>query len=132
MNHEPTIRRIALGLLLFNGVTACLGASGLLQAPSGEHLQYDVAWLEPTPFTDYFWPGIILLVANGIGCLTVAFLTLKRVSGYPRFIMFQGFVLIGWLAAEVLWGIVYLWLQGAYFAVALGLIGTGNLLSKRE
>ena len=121
---------MALGLLLFNGLMACWGASGLLQAPSGEHLDYDVAWLEPTPFTDYTWPAVILLVAIGLMSLLVAGLTFKRVPGYAWMIMFEGFVLLGWLAAEVYWGIVFVWLQGAFAAVALGLIWCGHRLRR--
>ena len=68
-------RRIALWLLWFNAVSACSGSFGLLQAPSGEILDYDLKWLEGTPFRDYFWPAIILLAANGLLCIITAVLT---------------------------------------------------------
>ena len=100
----------------------------MLKSPSGENLNYDLSWLEATPFTDYFWPAIILLVANGLLCILAALVTHLRVKGYPWFIMFQGFVLVGWLTAELLWGIYLVWLQIAYLGVAIGMIWSGNRL----
>lgn len=128
MDATSRLRRSALWLLWFNAVTACSGAAGLLLAPSGEYLDYDPKWLEPTPFPDYFWPAIILLVANGLLCILAALLTHMRVRGYPWFIMFQGFVLVGWLTAELMWGIQLLWLQAAYLCIAIGMIWSGNKL----
>jgi hypothetical protein len=128
MDAAGRYRRIALCLLWFNAVTACLGAARLLQAPSGEYLDYDPKWLEATPFHDYFWPAIILLVANGLLCILAAVLTHLRVQGHPWFIMFQGFVLVGWLTAELIWRIPLLWLQVAYLGIGIGMIWSGNKL----
>lgn len=128
MDAIRTYRRVALWLLWFNAVTACGGAASLLQAPSGEYLNYDLKWLEATPFRDYFWPAIILLVADGVLCILAAVLTHMTVKGHPWFIMFQGVVLVGWLTAELAWGIHLLWLQTAYFGIAIGLIWSGNKL----
>ncbi len=128
MDPKQRPRRVALWLLWFNALTACAGAAGLLLAPSGEYMNYDPKWLEATPFSDYFWPGIILLVANGLLCILAAALTHMRVRGHPWFIMFQGFVLVGWLAAELMWGIHLLWLQAVYLFFAIGMIWSGNKL----
>jgi hypothetical protein len=132
MDAAKSFRRMALLLLWFNAVTACLGAASLLQAPNGESLNYDLKWLEATPFSDYFWPAIILLVANGLLCILAAVLTHMRVKGHPWFIMFQGFVLAGWLAAELMWGIRLLWLQAGYLCIAIGMIWSGNKLRRLE
>lgn len=129
---RPAIRyrQVALWLLWFNALTASLGASRLLESPSGEYLNYDPQWLEATPFSDYFWPAIILLFANGVLSILAAALTHLRVSGHPWFVMFQGFVLAGWLTAEVIWRIPLLWLQAAYLGIAFCMIWSGNQLRR--
>ena len=128
MDLTRRYRRAALWLLWFNAVTACLGAAELLKSPSGETLSYELSWLEATPFNDYFWPAIILLVANGLLCILAAVVTHLGVKGYPWFIMFQGFVLVGWLTDELMWGIYLVWLQIAYLGIAIGMIWSGNRL----
>ncbi len=128
MDARTKCRRVALCLLVFNGVTASLGASGLIQGPSGEHVGMALDLLEATPFADYFWPGVILLVANGLLSLLVAWLTWRRVRGHPTWIMLQGVVLVGWLGAEVAWGIYFVPLQTLYLLVALALIWCGSRL----
>ena len=75
MDQNRNPRRVALALLWFNALTACAGAAGLLLEPSGEYMKYDPKWLDATPFSDYFWPAIILLVANGLLCILAAVLT---------------------------------------------------------
>lgn len=130
MEPSGRVRRIALWLLWFNALSAVSGAIGLLQAPSGEYLNYDPRWLEATPFSDYFWPAIILLFFNGVLCILAALLTHLRVKGHPWLIMFQGFVLAGWLTGELMWGIHLLWLQAAYLGIALGMIWSGNELRR--
>ena len=46
--------------------------------------------------------GIILLFSIGFLSLVIAVLTIRKVKNYPRFIILQGCVLIGWLTAELI------------------------------
>ena len=39
---------------------------------------------------------------------------------------------MGWLVAELMWGIYLLWLQAVYFGFAIGMIWSGNKLRTRS
>ena len=70
--------------------------------PSGKSIQIPLKVLEGTPFDDFLIPGIILLFAIGFLSIVVAIMTFKRSRYYPKFIVLQGCMLIGWLSAEII------------------------------
>ena len=84
--------------------------------------------LERTPFDDFLIPGIILGFFNGILSLVFAFLVARKHPHQAWFILFQGAVLIIWLATEVFMGIFYALLTLPYALVAMLLIGSGLVM----
>jgi hypothetical protein len=91
----------ASALLLFNGFGALYGGWHLMSHPDGSSIQMHLVHLQHSPFKDYFIPGLIFFIANG--CLSLfifatAFLNRKI---YPRLIIAQGMVLIGWIAIQI-------------------------------
>jgi len=96
------LRWSSIVLLAFNGVAACLGGLSFVHDPSGNDLQMPVSWLAHTPFTDYFIPGLILLVVIGCGSLAVAAVSFFRVTNYPFFVTIIGCTIVGWIVAQVL------------------------------
>lgn len=77
-------------LLLFNGIGAVYGGWNLMTHPDGSSLQMSVAYLEHSPFNDYFIPGIILFIANGLCSFIVLATILFNLKDYPWFIIAQG------------------------------------------
>ena len=58
------LRKLALILLIFLGITACVGGWGLMMNPSGEKVLLAPDLLKGTLFQDYFVPGIFLFGIN--------------------------------------------------------------------
>ena len=58
--------------VLLQGISGIVGGYALLIDPSGGLIGLPLAWLQGTPFSDYFVPGIILLSVLGVCPLVVA------------------------------------------------------------
>ncbi len=122
------LRLIAIGLLFFLSITALFGGWGLMTG----NLELDIGLLKNTPFEDFFLPGLILCMANGILSIIVIVFTVVRTENYYWFIIFQGLVLIGWLTTEVIYGMFYPALHYPYYGLAICLIVVGLLLKRKE
>jgi hypothetical protein len=59
-------------VVLLQGISGVAGGYALLADPSGDLIGLPLAWLEGTPFPDYFVPGIILFCVLGVCPLLVA------------------------------------------------------------
>lgn len=60
---ESYLLYLLLGFLSLNAVG---GGIALMLAPDGSLLQIRIEWLELSPFTDFFVPGLILFCINGL------------------------------------------------------------------
>ncbi len=60
------------------GIGAAVSGMLFIIRPSGELLQAPVEMLAGSPFRDFFIPGIILFLVNGIGQLLAGVITLRR------------------------------------------------------
>ena len=118
-------RITAIVLLFLLGLSALFGAFGLILDPSGKGMMLPEGTLDSTPFTNYLIPGILLGVFNGLLSLAIAILVIMQVRLYPWLIIFQGFVLMIWLTAEVLMGMYYPALTLPYYILGVLLIICG-------
>ena len=53
-------------LLIINGMGALYGGLNLIVYPNGNSLQLPLEYLNHSPFNNYFIPGVILFVMNGL------------------------------------------------------------------
>ena len=107
---------IGLGFLqLFIGIGAVAGGIAVIFTPDGSALRLPLEMLERTPFRNYFIPGLVLLVVNGLGSLTGGILTLRcfRLAGEIAIIL--GVFLMLWIMSQVVWFQMVLWLHVVYF-----------------
>jgi hypothetical protein len=58
--------------IVLQGISGIVGGYALLVDPSGGLIGLPLAWLQGTPFSDYFVPGIILSSVLGVCPLVVA------------------------------------------------------------
>ena len=123
------VRAIAIAALAFLAITALIGSVPLIMEPSGARLSMPLSLLEHSPFSSFLIPGLILLLANCLLSSLVLAFTLRKVSGYGRWIALQGLVLVGWISVQVMMIRVVIWAHYVYGAVALILILCGWLLS---
>jgi CDP-diglyceride synthetase len=111
---------IGLGALqLFIGIGALAGGLGMVIDPSGEQLGMSTEWLANSPFADFFVPGLLLLIVNGIGNLAGGVATLRRYRYAGNLAMVLGAFLVIWIVAQVWWIGFSHWLQPLYFVFGL-------------
>jgi hypothetical protein len=96
------MRNLAIVLLLLIGLAALYGGIMLMYSPSGETLQMQVEWLQFSPFKDYFYPGLILFIFNGILSMAVIALILTHHRLAHPMIFAQGAILIIWILMRLL------------------------------
>lgn len=92
---------LSAALLIFNALGALYGGGSFMLYPDGSGLQMPLSYLEHTPFRNFFIPGLILFVANGL-LSTVALATywLHR-PAYPLWVLAQGAILAGWILCQI-------------------------------
>jgi hypothetical protein len=104
---------VALLVLLASGLPAGIS---FMTDPSGAGLGAKVSWLERTPVSDFFWPGLFLSLVYGIGSLLLIVGLIWRPSPGPldqldRWLghhwawagtIAMGIVLVAWVVYELL------------------------------
>ena len=131
MHH--IFRVIAIILLLFNAISALFGGWGLISDPSGETLEMPLRFLEHSPFENFLVPGIILFITNGLFSLLFAVMALLKFMNYSWLVIFQGFILVGWLIIQIIMiRDFYGPLHVLYFSVGILLITTGWILARQD
>jgi len=131
MQHKPV--RITLAVLEgFGALTAIAGGIALMM---GE-IQFPLAWLQGTPFSDYTIPGLVLfLVVGGGMLLAVATVFLQR-EGAVLISMAVGFFMMAFEVVEVASVdskagealAIALLLQVFYFVLGLATFGLATFL----
>jgi len=127
-----TVRWVGIILLSFLSVSAIVGSLPMIADPHGTPWNMQQSLLQYSPFPSYLFPGILLLIANGLLALWVLGFALARLPRYGLWIVLQGSVLLGWLIVECILLRVVAWPHFLYGAVALGMIATGLLLWRDE
>jgi hypothetical protein len=112
-------------LLLFNGLGAVYGGGNLILHPDGSSIQLSEEWLKQTPFTNYFIPGLILFIANGLCSLIVLTALLLNLKNYSWLIIAQGAILTGWIIIQILLILTIYFLHIILGAVGIALILLG-------
>lgn len=131
MHH--IFRIIAIILLLFNAISALFGGWGLMSDPSGETMEMPLRFLEHSPFENFRVPGVILFITNGIFSLLFAVMVVLKFMNYSWLVIFQGFILIGWLIIQIIMiRDFYGPLHVLYFSVGILLISTGWILARLD
>ena len=75
--------------------------------------------LDNSPFTSFFWPAVLLLIAIG-GTQTLAtVLLLRRTVSALLWTSIAGFGMIIWILVETILIQGFSWLQGIYFTTGL-------------
>lgn len=118
--------RIALVVVnMFAAVSAIVGAIGLLVG----FMDIPLSELQGTPFADFTFPALLLGIVVGGSALVAAMIAL---FGPRRFEALAsaaaGCIMVGWMAVEIAMVGLDVWVQAAYFAVGLVMIGLAGLL----
>lgn len=99
---KPRSFYLLIAAMLFQGLSGLAGGLGLVLDPSGRSLSIPFEWLHGSPFDSYFIPGLILLIALGVFPLLVSYGIWRHRSWSWLAALLVGFMLIIWIAVEIL------------------------------
>lgn len=111
----------SLGFIqLIVAISAIPAGLSFLIDPSGLSMGISNVALSGTPFSDFYVPGLFLLIVHGIFNIAGAILTFRR-SIYTRvFGMILGSLLVGWICIQVYFIGLNHFLQPLFLLVGLG------------
>ena len=93
--------RTAVVLLIVLGVGALAGGVALVSQPDGGVMKMPLRLLAGSPFSDYFFPGLILGGLFGLGSLVTALLGLRRWHAAPFLAFAIGCGQMIWIVVEL-------------------------------
>lgn len=125
---DNRLELLAIFLLGITGVPALIYGWKLMRDVYGTSAGFRVEILESTPFEDFFYPGLILFVAIGVLSIAAGVLTFFEAKNYRRIVLMQGFLLVGWLTAEVQFGLYESNIHLPYYGIGFFIIVLGILM----
>ncbi len=90
-------RRVLLGLLVFNAISATGGGIALMTTWIPEQ----PAWVRATDFPSNYLPGVILMAIVGGSSLVAAIAQVKGSDGWPLASIVAGTVMGYWIVGEI-------------------------------
>lgn len=78
-----------------------------------------VEWLEGSPFSNYFIPGLVLFVIVGGSCLAAAILILKRHRRSRTAIIVACIIMLAWIVVQVFIIGYVSWMQPAIAVIGI-------------
>jgi hypothetical protein len=109
--------RATIGLLVFLSIGALAGGIALVSRPDGSVMHFETSLLAGSPFSDFFYPGLILGGLFGVGSLVVALLGWRRAPIAPFLAFAIGGALMIWIVVELLIIKELSFLHPTYFAI---------------
>ena len=106
------MRVLLIVLQAFLAVSAMPAGLMLMWAPDGHLIQLPLAVLTNAPFTDFFWPGVLLFTVLGMGHAVGLVLTWQRapLSDGAALVLGSGTVI--WIVVQVIMTEPLFWIQG--------------------
>jgi hypothetical protein len=113
--------KTAVGLLILLGIGALAGGIALMSQPDGSVMKFPLSLLDGSPFSDYFFPGLILGGFFGVGSFAVAVLGVRgwRLAPFIAFAIGCGQMI--WIVVELAIIKELSFLHPTMFAVGLGI-----------
>jgi len=102
LKSRPLTFYILIGLMTFQGLSGLFGGIMLALDPGGNSLNMPIDLLKNSPFTNYLFPGIILLVILGILPLIVMNGLWKKQKWSWYGSLFVSLALLIWIFVEVM------------------------------
>jgi hypothetical protein len=93
--------RLSVAFLVVLGLGALGGAAFLIGDPDGSSMQWTVAMLAGSPFSDFLVPGLILGSLFGVGSFVVAALGIAHVRIAPFLAFAIGCAQMIWIVVEL-------------------------------
>ena len=128
---RPSWRTPVAFMLIFNALGSIPAGILLVADPSGAKLGLELGLLKHSPFRDFFWPGLLLLVFNGLlSLMALLFIWCKHRHTLPL-VTAQGAVLIVWIVVQVLMLRTLHFFHVLMFGIGVALV-IAALLNRRD
>jgi hypothetical protein len=125
-------RFLLAGLQVFISITALIGGAKLVSDPSGHAVGVPMEWLSGSPFPDYSIPGWVLVIVIGFGHAAASLLSALGYRQLGWAAVFQGGLLVVYIAVEV-WTVgLKVMLQPLYFILGLAQIALGFFAQRKR
>lgn len=102
MKKKPLSIKALIFCTAFQAISGLSGGAALLLDPSGQLLNLPEYWLDGTPFTDYFVPGLILFSILGVFPIIVLTSLLREKDYSAKLSFLLGLTLIIWIITEII------------------------------
>ncbi len=89
-------------LLLVNATGALTAGFLFMTDPSGKSMGLTTELLRYSPFSNFFIPGLVLFISNGVLSMITAIMTLMNYNKAYTYVFFQGCILAGWLFVQMI------------------------------
>lgn len=113
----------------FIGITAIAGGLRLVSNPNGLP-DFPIEWLINSPFSNYFFPGLVLLIVIGFGYVVSSMVTFLRKGYSGGMAALLGICLILYLTIEIWFVGLRNFLQPLYFILGIVVLIFGLKLFK--
>lgn len=125
-------RKLAIVLLIFNGISAIGGGAALMLNPTGKSLNMPLSLLRHSPLTDFLIPGLLLFVFNGLSSVLICLMAIWKRPQLPMLLIFQGIASVTWIVVQCLIIQGFDWLHGLYGGIGLILLSIGMSFAIRS
>jgi hypothetical protein len=117
-------------LQMIIGVGAVIAGLLLMISPEGKILHMPLDMLKRSPFSNFFIPGLILFLVNGLGNVAAGILSFGRhaCSGYAGMVFGLGLMI--WIFVQVSMIGGGHWLQYLYFGLGVLQLALGILMQE--
>jgi hypothetical protein len=116
---------VAVVLELFTALGAIPVGLQLITDPTGAAVGFPPGWIEATPFGSYLVPGLYLMLANGIGMLILAGLSIGRHWAAPWLTSILGAGLVIWIGVQLVVMPETSFLQAMFGVIGIALLVLG-------
>jgi len=131
MKGKFSLHVILMILMAVIAISAIYGGIILSSDPGGHKSGLSIDLLDKTPFIDYFFPGLFLIIFMGIGNVIGFIMTyLKNIIAGFLGILF-GSILIIWISLQVIWMGYLSLLQPLMFILAAIEVVVGSIILRR-
>ena len=101
LSSQNRLRIIAIVLMMITALNALATGYSFMVDPSGAGLGMSTSFIQNSPFTDFFIPGIILFIFNGLTNIFTSIIAIRKGKDYSLLISLQGLILLGWIIIQL-------------------------------
>jgi hypothetical protein len=116
------MKTILFILICFVGLTATVSGLLMISKPNGDTMGLSLSLLEPTPFTNYLIPGIVLAILVGAVNLVAVFFNIQRNANRYNWAIAGGVMISGWIIAQMILIQTAHWLHFLYLGTGVFII----------